>query len=341
MLKKWNMFKHYLDFEDVLIKPKFSDIEFDEIDISIAISKNIVLKIPVIASPMDTVCGADMAIAIGKLGGLGIIHRNQTIEAQVAEVKKSLNQNIPVGAAIGLADDFKKRVDELIKTGVNIVCIDYAIGHSKCEIEAIKYIKNKYDVEVMAGNVITEKAIKDYFKIGVRLFRFGSGSGSICISRSVTGVGIPQFSALLDVKSLAEKEKICVVADGGIRTGGDIVKALAAGAGAVMLGSMLAGTKESPGELINVGGKSCKQYRGMGSSASMKKGSSDRYNQQSSNIFHPEGIEKNIEYKGDVKNIIEDIIYGIKSGMLRVGAKNITCLRKKAEFIEVSSFSKK
>lgn len=335
MSKKQNILEEYLDFDDVLIKPRFSDIEFDDIDISIDISKKIRLKVPIIASPMDTICGYDMAITVGKLGGLGIIHRNQSIESQAEEVKKIANDSILVGAAIGLSDDFKDRAEALIKAGAHILCVDYSIGHSKREFDAVKYLLEKYDIEVMAGNVVTEEAIKDYLKIGVRVFRFGSGGGSICTSRSVTGVGVPQISALLNVKLLTQKEGIFIVADGGVRTSGDVVKALAAGANAVMLGSMISGTRETPGKIINIDGKEYKQYRGMGSASSMIKGSSDRYNQEGLDNFQPEGIEKNVIYKGDVKDVIESIVYGVKSGMLRIGVKNIQELQEKAELIRI------
>lgn len=330
-----NLSKEYLSFNDVLIKPRFSDIIFDEIDISTTISENLILKIPIISSPMDTVCGSDMAIALGKIGGLGIIHRNQTIEDQVKEVKKVLRWT-PVGAAVGLSGDFKNRVEKLVKNGVNIICIDYSMGHSKCAIETADYIKNKYQVEVITGNITTPEAIIDYFKKGIKVFRFGMSNSPICLSRTISGVGMPLFSALLDTRSLSLKKNIFMIADGGIKTSGDIVKALAAGAHAVMMGSMLAGVKESPGKTINIDGKLYKKYRGMGSLSAMKKGSYDRYNQQSFKSLHPEGVEKLVEYKGSVKDIIDNIIYGIKSAMLKTGVRNITELQNKTEFIKIS-----
>lgn len=330
-----NLFKEYLSFNDVLIKPRFSDIIFDKIDISTTVSENFILKIPIIASPMDTVCGSDMAIALGKIGGLGIIHRNQTIEDQIKEVKKAL-RCAPVGAAVGLSDDFENKVEVLVKNGVSIICIDYSIGHSKRAIEAADYIKNKYQIDIITGNITTQEAIIDYLKKDIRVFRFGMSNSSICLSRTISGVGMPLFSALLDIRSLSSKKNIFIIADGGIRASGDIVKALAAGAHAVMLGSMLVGAKESPGAVIDIDGKLYKKYRGMGSLSAMKKGSCDRYNQQNFKSMHSEGIEKFVEYEGSVQDIVSEIVYGIKSAMLKVGAKNIIELQNKAEFIKIS-----
>ncbi len=329
------LFKEYLSFDDVLIKPHFSGITLKEIDLSTNVLGKFDLKIPIIASSMDTVCGWEMAVALGKLGGLGIIHRNQSIESQANEVKKVLKKEVIVGAAVGLSNDFENRVKALTKTGANIICLDYSIGHSKCAIEAAKHIRNKYHCEVISGNITTREAIRDYLKNNIRIFRYGISNSPICISQQISGVGVPLFSALLDIKFFSLKENIFLIADGGIRTSGDIVKALAAGAHAVMLGSMLAGTKESPGKMINIKGKLYKQYRGMGSLSAIQKGSGDRYNQLDFNSIHPEGTETFLEYKGAVKNVIDDIVYGIKSAMLKIGAKNLSELKHNAEFIKI------
>lgn len=331
-----NLFKEYLSFDDVLIKPRFSSITFDEIDISTTISKDFILKIPIIASPMDSVCGSDMAIVLGKMGGLGIIHRNQTIESQTKEIRKVIIHS-HVGGAVGISGDLKDRTEALVKAGASIICVDYSIGHSRQAIEAAKYINTKYHIEVITGNITTQEAIRDYFKNNIRVFRFGMSNSPICLSQKISGVGMPLFSAILDIKPLSLKEKnIFVVADGGIRSNGDIVKALAAGAHAVMLGSMLAGAKESPGKTIDIDGKLYKKYRGMGSLSAMKKGSYDRYNQQNFKSMHPEGIEKLVEYKGGVQNIVENIVYGIKSAMLKAGVRNIVELQSRTEFIRIS-----
>lgn len=327
--------KEYLSFDDVLIKPRFSDITLKEIDLSTDVFGKFDLKIPIMASPMDTVCGSEMAVALGELGGLGIIHRNQSIEFQANEVKKSIKKGVIVGAAVGLSNDFEDRVKALAKAGANIICLDYSVGHSKCAIKAVKHIRDKYHCEVISGNITTCEAIQDYLKNNIRVFRYGISNSPVCISRQISGVGMPLFSALLDTKLFSLKENIFLIADGGIRTSGDIVKSLAAGAHAVMLGSMLAGTKESPGKIINIKGKLYKQYRGMGSLSAMQKGSGDRYNQLGFNSIHPEGIKTFIEYKGAVKNVIEDIVYGIKSAMLKIGAKNLSELKNNTEFIKI------
>ena len=245
-----NLKEEYLCFDDVLIKPKYSDIDISDIDLTTKLSDKVILKIPLIASPMDTVCGSILAIQLGKLGGMGIIHRNQTIESQVSEVKKVLKNNVLVGAAIGIADDTKKRLDALVKAGVNIICIDYSIGHSRKAMDLARFIKKKYKVPIISSSITTVEAVLDYKKIGICIFRFGISNSSICISKKISGVGMPLFSAILKTQTIANKKDIFLIADSGIKTSGDISKALAAGAGAVMLGSMISGTKETPGKTI-------------------------------------------------------------------------------------------
>lgn len=333
--KSCTPFKRYLSFDDVSIKPCFSNISLNEIDLSTSIAENFNLKIPIIASPMDTVCGSEMAIAIGKIGGLGIIHRNQSIKSQKEEVRKTKKEGVLVGAAIGLSSDIKERIKEIVTGGVDIICLDYSVGHSRRAIEATKYIKKKYPCEVMSGNITTLEAIKDYYKNNITIYRYGISNSPVCLSRQISGVGVPLFSAIIETKKISFTKDIKIIADSGIRTSGDIVKALAAGANSVMLGSMLAGAKESLCDTIEINGKLYKKYRGMGSISSMKKGSKDRYNQNNDKLLQPEGREKLIKHNGNLGDILDGILYGVKSGMFKVGAKNIKELRERAEFIEV------
>lgn len=329
--------EEYLCFEDVLIKPMYSDFDISEIDLTTKISKEIVLKIPIIASPMDTVCGSDLAIELGKLGGLGIIHRNQTIKSQALEVKKVAGRKVLVGAAIGISEDTESRLKEIIKAGANIICIDYAIGHSKKAIDLALFIKNNYKIPVISSSITTIEAIIDYKNNGINIFRFGISNSPICVSKKISGVGMPLFSAILKTQNLKTKKDVFLIADSGIKTSGDISKALAAGAGAVMLGSMISGTKETPGKIIDKQGVLYKKYRGMGSVESMIKGSRDRYNQSNFIKLQPEGLNNLIQYKGHLKDVIDNIIYGLKTAMIKVGARNISEFQKKVEFIRISS----
>lgn len=325
--------KEYLSFDDVLIKPTYTEISsIEEIDISTRISKNILLKIPIIASPMDTVCGSELAIELGLMGGLGIIHRNQTIESQVDEIKK-VKQHCIVGAAVGIEDI--KRVEEVIKAGADILILDYAIGYSEKAFNFLKNIKNKYDIDVISASLTTEDVIKRYNKIKLNTFRFGISNGKACISRNISGVGMPLFSALLEISKKIKKNNF-LIADSGIRDGGDISKSLAAGASAVMLGSLLSATFEALGNTVEVEGIKYKEYRGMGTKESMLNGSSDRYNQQNKTVFYPEGINMKLPIKGTVKEVVSELIYGIKTSMLKVNAKNLDEFRKKVNFIKVT-----
>jgi IMP dehydrogenase len=245
-----------------------------------------------------------------------------------------------VGAGIGVAGDFLERAQELVKQGVDVLVIDTAHGHHINILNAISSIKRHLSVDIVAGNIATGTAAQTLVDAGVNAIKVGIGPGSICTTRVVAGVGVPQLTAIMDCFEVASKNNIPVIADGGIKYSGDIVKAIASGANCVMLGSLLAGTDESPGEYIIYNGRRFKSYRGMGSIASMKKGSKDRYfqdNASDSNKFVAEGIEGMVPYKGPLKDFLYQLIGGLRAGMGYCGAQNIVDLIKNAEFVEITS----
>ncbi|EHE0559290.1 IMP dehydrogenase [Campylobacter upsaliensis] len=453
-----------LTFEDVLLRPCYSEILPKEVQIHTQLTKNIKLNMPLISAAMDTVTEHRAAIMMARLGGLGIIHKNMDIKAQVREVKRvkksesgviidpifiapnasiyealelmaeyrisgvpvvdeerkllgiltnrdlrfesnfnnkvenvmtkaplitapkgctlddaekifSTNKveklpivdennhlvglitikdlkkrkeypdankdsfgRLRVGAAIGVNQ--MERVDALVGADVDVIVLDSAHGHSRGIIDSVKVIKAKYPkLEIIAGNVATAGATKALCEAGADAIKVGIGPGSICTTRIVSGVGVPQISAIDECALEADKFGIPVIADGGIKYSGDIAKALAAGASSVMIGSLLAGTDESPGELFTYQGRQYKAYRGMGSLGAMQKGSSDRYFQQGTaqDKLVPEGIEGRVPYVGSIKNVIHQLLGGLRSSMGYVGAKDLLDFRERAEFVEITS----
>ncbi len=458
-----------LTFDDILLVPQESAILPKEVDVSTLFSKNIRINIPLSSAAMDTVTESRLAIAIAREGGIGIIHRNMSIEEQAEEVNKVkrsesgiivdpiylhpdhkvgeavelmekyhisgipivnqekklvgiltnrdirflkdykvkikevmtcknlitapvgttleeaksilhqhrieklplVNDNfilkglitikdiekveqypfsckddqgrLRVGAAVGISQDMLERVEVLIKSKVDVIVVDSAHGHSVRVIEAIKKIKKRFDIELVGGNVATYTGAEDLIKAGVDAIKVGIGPGSICTTRVVAGVGVPQISAIQECKKAAQKYNIPVIADGGIKYSGDITKALAVGADSVMIGSLFAGTEESPGEVVLYKGRSYKEYRGMGSLGAMKKGGKDRYfqsgNEESKLV--PEGIEGRISYKGRLSTFIFQLLGGVRAGMGYCGVKNIQELQSNTKFIKITSASLK
>ncbi|EAK0492386.1 IMP dehydrogenase [Campylobacter upsaliensis] len=453
-----------LTFEDVLLRPCYSEILPKEVQIHTQLTKNIKLNMPLISAAMDTVTEHRAAIMMARLGGLGIIHKNMDIKAQVREVKRvkksesgviidpifiapnasiyealelmaeyrisgvpvvdeerkllgiltnrdlrfesnfnnrvenvmtkaplitapkgctlddaekifSTNKveklpivdennhlvglitikdlkkrkeypdankdsfgRLRVGAAIGVNQ--MERVDALVGADVDVIVLDSAHGHSRGIIDSVKAIKAKYPkLEIIAGNVATAGATKALCEAGADAIKVGIGPGSICTTRIVSGVGVPQISAIDECALEADKFGVPVIADGGIKYSGDIAKALAAGASSVMIGSLLAGTDESPGELFTYQGRQYKAYRGMGSLGAMQKGSSDRYFQQGTaqDKLVPEGIEGRVPYVGSIKSAIHQLLGGLRSSMGYVGAKDLLDFRARAEFVEITS----
>lgn len=452
-----------LTYDDVLLVPGESHVTPDKVSMSTKLTKNITLQIPLISAGMDTVTESQMAVAMARSGGIGVIHKNMSIEKQALEVDRvkrsehgvitdpfylsphhlvkdalelmsryrisgvpivdnkmtlkgiltnrdvrfikdmtlpidgvmtkenlvtakegtSLEQaeailrkhkieklllvdenyklkglitikdiekvvifpnratdkqgRLLAGAAIGIGSDMKDRIEALLKSQVDVLVVDSAHGHSRNVIDAVKWIKDNYDVEVIAGNIATKEAAKALIDAGADALKVGIGPGSICTTRVVAGIGVPQLTAIIDVAGYAIEAGVPVIADGGVKYSGDIVKALAAGASTVMLGSLLAGTDESPGERMIYKGRSFKTYRGMGSIGAMEAGSSDRYFQNETKKFVPEGVEGRVPYRGYVKDTLYQMIGGLRSGMGYVGAANLIELREKAEFIKISN----
>ena len=457
-----------LTFDDVLLVPQRSDVLPRDVDVSTWLTRNIRINIPLVSAAMDTVTEAELAIALARQGGIGIIHKNMSIEEQAREVDKvkrsesgmivhpitmrpwqkigealeimaryrisgvpvtledgtlvgiltnrdlrfetDMNKKIEelmtkdnlitvkegitleeakkllhkyriekllvvddnfklkglitikdiekirkypnsckdelgrlrVGAAVGVAPDTIERVEALVEAGVDVICVDTAHGHSELVIETVRKIKQKFPKkDVIAGNVATAEGAEDLIKAGADAVKVGIGPGSICTTRVVAGVGVPQITAIMWVAKVADRYGVPVIADGGIKYSGDITKALAAGASSVMIGNLFAGTKESPGEIVLYQGRSYKVYRGMGSIDAMKKGSKDRYFRDDYNVEEkklvPEGIEGRVPYRGPVADMVHQLVGGLKAGMGYCGARNIEELRKKARFVRITN----
>ncbi len=328
-----------LTFDDVLLVPNYSEVVPTDVDTAAFFTPKIKLKIPISSSAMDTVTESKMAIALGKMGGIGVIHKNLTIDEQAAAVKSVKDAGLPSAAAIGATKDYLERAEALVKAGVDALVIDTAHGHSKRVLDAVKEVKKKFKkVEVVAGNIATAEGAKALIAAGADAVKVGIGPGSICTTRMVSGCGVPQITAIMDAVSACKKTKTPVIADGGIKFSGDIAKALAVGASCVMLGSLLAGTDEAPGEVFEEHGKKYKSYRGMGSLGAMNQGSKDRYGQDKvvGGKLVPEGVEAKVAYKGSVVNIVEQLVGGLRSGMGYSGAKDIPTLQKKAKLIRIT-----
>ena len=333
--------KEALTFDDVTLAPKYSEILPSEVNTSVLLTKNLKLKIPLLSSAMDTVTESKMAIAIAKAGGIGVIHRNLDIKKQILEIQKVKKQKLLVGAAVGAGPNEFIRAKAIIKEGVDLIVVDTAHGHTKKVGEIIKFIKKLKNnkIALCAGNIATPEAAKFLIKLGVDIIKIGIGPGSICTTRLVAGIGVPQLSAILSVRNGLKNKNVKIISDGGIKYSGDLAKAFAAGADAVMIGSLFAGTDEAPGKLIKKNGKLFKSFRGMGSVGAMNKGSADRYfqnKQKDSSKYVPEGVEGFVKYKGDVGSIIYKLIGGLKSSMGYLGSKNILKLRNKPNFVKIT-----
>ena len=333
--------KEALTFDDVTLAPNYSEILPSETDTTVSLTNNLKLKIPLLSSAMDTVTESKMAIAIAKAGGIGVIHRNLDIKTQVSEIRKVKKYSLKVGAAVGASEKEFIRAKEIINEGVDLIVVDTAHGHTKKVGEIIKYIKKSKNnkIALCAGNIATPEAAKYLIKLGVDIIKVGIGPGSICTTRLVAGIGVPQLSAILAVRNGMKNKKVKIISDGGIKYSGDLAKAFAAGADAVMIGSLFAGTNETPGKLIKKNGKLFKSFRGMGSVGAMNKGSADRYfqkKQKDMSKYVPEGVEGFVKYKGDVGSIIYKLVGGLKSSMGYLGSKNIIGLRNKPHFVKIT-----
>lgn len=350
--------KKGLTFDDVLLIPAESHVLPNEVKLDTKLAPNLQLHIPLISAGMDTVTEGNMAIAMAENGGLGVIHKNLSIEVQVEEVKKAkgktVDPNLPhpavddqgrllAAAAVGVTSDTFERAESLLEAGADAIVIDTAHGHSAGVLRKIKEIREHFpNATLIAGNVATGEGTAALFDAGVDVVKVGIGPGSICTTRIVAGVGVPQITAIYDAASVAQKYGKKIIADGGIKYSGDVVKALAAGGNAVMLGSMFSGTTEAPGAIFTNEGKQFKSYRGMGSVGAMSQqhGSSDRYFQggvNEANKLVPEGVEALVPYKGDVSNIIYQIDGGLRAGMGYVGAGTIEELIENSQFVQITN----
>src|SRR5437763_300235 len=362
-----------LTFDDVLLLPGRSDVVPAQAETATQLSRNIRLNIPIVSAAMDTVTESRLAIAIAQQGGMGIIHRNLSIEEQAGEVAKVKDiqkrlkypnaakddhGRLRVGAAIGATGDFLERAQEMARNKVDIIAIDSAHGHSTRVLEAIRIIKSKLpEVDLLAGNVATFDGACELTKAGADGIKVGIGPGSFCTTRIVTGAGVPQVTAIAESARACKDASVPVIADGGIKYSGDVTKALAAGASVVMIGSLFAGTDESTGVTILYQGRSFKSYRGMGSLAAMAHGSGERYSQnldgESSAAMSmeegetangnrlaklvPEGIEGRVPYRGTLAAMVHQLVGGLRSGMGYVGCGSIPELQQKAKFIRISN----
>ena len=430
--------KEAITFDDVLLVPGYSEVIPNEVNLETKLTNKIKLNIPFMSASMDTVTEHQMAIAMARQGGIGIIHKNMSIEAQAEDlmakfrisgvpitengklvgiitnrdlkfetnfnkkIKESMTseglvtakegitleeakqilgkarkEKLPIvddnfnlkglitikdiekqirypysakdsngrllcGAAVGCTPDILNRVDELVKSHVDVIVIDTAHGHSANVLKTFALVKEKYpDLQVIAGNIATAEGTKAMIECGVDAVKVGIGPGSICTTRVVAGIGVPQVTAVMDCYEMADKYNIPIIADGGIKFSGDVTKAIAAGANVVMLGGLLAGCDESPGEFELYQGRKYKVYRGMGSLAAMENGSKDRYFQANAKKLVPEGVEGRVAYKGKVEDTIFQLVGGLRSGMGYCGAKTIQELKEKGQFVKITAASLK
>lgn len=329
-----------LSYDDVLLVPQPSSVKSrSEVDLSTQITPHVKLKIPLISSNMDTVTGVDMAVALGKLGGLGVLPRFNTPKEQTTMAHAVKDAGILTAAAISIRSGWKERADQLISAGADLIIIDIAHGHQQQVINVIKEFKSSFpNTDLVAGNVATYQAAMDLFAAGADCVKVGVGPGAACISRIQTGVGVPQITSVSAAFRAAREAGKTIICDGGAKNSGDVVKGLAAGSHAVMAGSLFAGTDEAPGELINQDGKQYKKYNGS-ASAEEKKKQLDRMGQErigSDYLNHVEGVSVLVPYEGPVEKVVTQLLAGIRSGFSYCGAANLAELHQKAQFIRIS-----
>ncbi|AMS10662.1 IMP dehydrogenase [Erysipelothrix rhusiopathiae] len=347
--------KEAYTFDDLLLVPAKSEVVPAQVKLQTRLTDKITLNIPIVSAAMDTVTEDAMAIMLAKLGGMGFVHKNMPVEAQAAmikavketEVESSFEDanidpqgRLRVGAAVGVGESSLERVRALVDAGVDIVAVDSAHGHSQGVIDTVRMIRAEFpELDIVGGNIVTAQGATDLIYAGANVIKVGVGPGSICTTRVVAGVGVPQLTAVNDVYSVARQYGVGVIADGGIKLSGDIAKALAAGGSCVMLGGLLAGTEETPGEVMEVFGKKVKGYVGMGSLSAMQRGSSDRYFQGGVSELKklvPEGIEATVPFKGSIRDVIYQMLGGLRSGMGYCGCGTIEEMHQKAQFVKIT-----
>ncbi len=341
-----------LTFDDVLLVPRRSDVLPADCSTRTVLAAELSLPIPILSAAMDTVTSVQLAIALAQLGGLGVVHKNQPMAEQVKVIRRikdtpvlsaqaaiDRNGELLAAAAVGTGPDGWARATQLVSSGVDLLVVDTAHGHSANVLKLVRQLRDKWpDLLVCAGNIATPLAAIELAGAGAQIVKVGVGPGSICTTRIVAGVGMPQLTAILECAEAAKSHGLSVIADGGMRYSGDIVKALAAGADAVMLGSLLAGTDEAPGNIIESGGQRRKTYRGMGSLGAMQDGSKDRYGQAGidNGKLVPEGVEGEVAATGSLEGVIHQLVGGIRAGMGYVGAPTLSGLRA-AQFVQITT----
>ena len=327
-------FAEALTYQDVLLVPQYSDIvSRSEIDIGGDLDNTLHLTLPVISSPMDTISEEEMAATMSKNGGMSIIHRYNEPDEQAVIIRKAvaLGTNV-VGGAVGVTNNYMKRALMIVEAGAKVLCIDVAHGHHSLTKKAIKTLKARYPhIHIMAGNVATKEGFEALAEWGSDSIRCNIGGGSICTTRVQTGHGVPGLQTIFDCATAANDRGVKIIADGGIRNAGDIVKALAAGADFVMVGSLLSGTDQAPGKLLKTPDGNFKQYRGMASRDAQM-----NWRGQSS---APEGVSTMVPWKGDANRILDELAGNIRSGLSYSGSRNIAELQEKAEFIRQTNAS--
>lgn len=330
-----------LSYDDVLLIPCFSEVSSrQDVNLTSYISPRVTLSVPVMSANMTDVTGVEMAITLGKLGGLGIIPRFMSSEDEASMVFAVKKAGLPVAAAVGLRNGMFERAEILVRAGADVLFMDVAHGHMSKAIEATRSLRQKFgdNVDIVSGNIATYDGANDLFKAGADCVKVGVGPGTICITRIETGFGVPQFSAVINAVRAARKHKKTIIADGGTKNSGDIVKALAAGASAVMAGSQFAGTEEAPGEKVTIKGKQYKNY--YASTSFLEKKSHVKKNGEDlpkNYVSHIEGVESLVPFKGPVKGIIDKMTANIRSGFSYCGAKSLDMLWKHAKFIQISA----
>ena len=328
-----------LTFDDVLLVPRRSSIRSrQDVSLRTRLSRNLEVDLPIIAANMDTVCEQEMALAMARLGGVGVIHRFLPIDSQAAMIEKVKLESADyvVGAAVGTDHDAVERSKALVASGCDVLVLDIAHGHAEHAIEAIKTIKDALpDTDIIAGNVATQGGAEDLYEAGADAIKVGVGPGGVCTTRMVAGVGVPQLTAIADARGLP----VPIIADGGIKTSGDIAKAIAAGADTVMIGSMFAGTQESPGEVESTPRGLVKRVRGMASFEAIE-ARAERHGEEVDDEYFeqraPEGVEGAVPYRGEVAKLVNQLTAGLKSGMSYSNARTIPEFWEKAEFVRVT-----
>ncbi len=330
-----------LAYDDVLLVPRRSSVSSRQaVSLSTRLSRRINLDLPVVAANMDTVCEAEMAVAMARMGGVGIIHRFLPVEDHARQVEKAkeAGPGLLVGAALGVGQDMTRRAKTCVAAGADVLVLDIAHGHAEHSLRAVRALKDEFpEVDLIAGNIATGEGAVDLVEAGADAVKVGVGPGGVCTTRVVTGVGVPQVSALYDV--VGSGVGVPVIADGGIRAGGDIAKALALGADSVMIGSLLAGTRESPGEVEETSTGPVKRVRGMASLEAAVLRAARRGAELEDEYFEhrsPEGIERTVAYRGTASEVIRALMGGVRSAMSYLGAEDLATFRRHARFVRTT-----